>query len=351
MTVRWHSNDNEKIDGHTAGTLVNRSFWLNELPRLILLCRLFGHRPVVDGYDTTTTMTRHAARWVACDRCGVRPHEQGDPDPAQWSIGQRYTGPFNDAPAPTKEECATQPYVRPAIPGPWPAQPTGTVGGQLIIGRSFGGAGVTLKIGNAGSENVLAASLRLNPIGALYLHTERHGTWLQRRLNPVGYHSRVFELSIHDGTLWWKVWAKRDESTRGTPRWRDGSTVINPLDRILGPVRHAFEKIGMPVTGTVRMPEGDTHEVVLQLEKVQTGRRRGRKVESWSVDWECRKGIAFRNDSWKGDNVLGSSVVVTRAAMDRGMWPEEACAQIAAAVSRDRSRYGWRAPDFGIEVD
>lgn len=344
--MRWHTIDYDKDDGHKAGVILNRGFWLNNLPRFIALCRLLGHRPGIDGYGPDTSSTR-AARWVACRRCGVRPAEQGDLSPVQWDVGQRYTGPFNDTPEPAKGDDL---YARSTIPGRWPAHPTGTVGGQLVIGRSFSGAGISFKVGNAGSEHVLDASIRINPIGALYLHTEKHGTWLQRRLNPVGYQSRVIELSVHDGTLWWKLWAKRDEWTHGTPRWQDGSTTVNLLDRWLGPVRNEFEKVGPTVAGIVRMPEGDTHEVVLQLEKVRTGRRRGRKVESWSVDWESREGIPFRNNSWKGDNVLGSSVTVTSAAMERGMWPEEACAQIAASVARDRSRYGWRAPDFDIEV-
>lgn len=360
MSLRWHSIDHEKQDGHKAGTIANRSFWLDGLPRLILLCRTFGHRPVVDGYGPDSSSDR-AARWVACRHCGIRPNPQGDLDPANWSVGDRYTGPFNDAPPPARSKCfpmaiedaskGARAYTPPAIPGLWPTRPTGGFGGQLVLGKSLSGASVGVKVGNPGSENVLAAHLRISPLVALYLHADDHGRWIQRRLNPRGYDSRVIELDIGMGRLSWKLWAKRDEWSKGTPRWQDGSTVINLLDRFLGPVRHAFEKIGSPTTGTVRMPEGDTHEVTLQLEKVRTGRKRGRKVESWSVDWRSGPGIPFRNHSWKGDEVFASSVTVTDAAMDRGMWPEEACAQIAAAISRDRSRYGWRAPDFDIEVD
>jgi len=349
MSPYWHTVDYDKEDGHKAGVLANRGFWLHDLPRLMPLCRLLGHRAVVDGYGPDSSSTR-AARWVACDRCGVRPDPQGDLNPAQYGVGQRYSGPWSDTPPLAKAE-NTGPYVHPAVPGPWPAAPTSVVGGQLIIGKSLSGASVEFKVGGPGSEDVLSGHLRISPLFALYLHTQNHGTWLQRRLNPVGYDSRVISLDIGLGYLSWKVWAKRNESSRRTPRWRDGSTVINPLDRFLGPIRHEYEKVGAPVTGMVRMPEGDNHEATLQLEKVRTGRRRVRKVESWSVDWQCKPGIPFRNDSWKGNEILGSSVVVTSAAMDRGMWPEEACAQIAASVSRDRSRYGWRAPDFDVEVD
>lgn len=359
MSIRLHVNDIEKQDGHQPGRLLHRSYWLHGVPRIMVLCRLFGHRPVVDGYDSSEGMTRESARWVACDRCGVRPDPQGDLEPARWLIGQHYTGPYSATVPPPKARAVSEQYVRPNLPGPWPTKPTGTVGAELVIGRSFSGAGVQLKVGNAGSEHILAAHIRINPIGALYLHTERHGTWLQRRLNPRGYESRVFDLGVHDGTLSWKLWAKRDSWTRGTPRWQDGSTVIDPRDRWLGPVRHDYENVGPSLPGRVAMPEGDTHDVQLQLQKVRTGRRRGRMAEWWSVDWECRLGIPFRNHSWKGDGVNGSAVTVSAAAIERGRWPEEACALIAASVAKDRSRYGWRpavpydwpVPDYNTEYD
>lgn len=359
MSLRWHSIDHEQEDGHKAGTVTNRSFWLGGLPRLILLCRAFGHRPVVDGYGPDGSSDR-AARWVACRRCGIRPDPQAALDPAQWSIGARYTGPFSDTPSTTKAE-PSGPYIPPTIPGRWPAQPTGTIGGQLILGKSIvSGVGIEFKVGNAGSENVLAVHLRINPLFAIYLHAEDHGTWLQRCLNPRGYDSRVTGLDVGDGRLSWNLWAKRDEWSRGTPRWQQGSLVINLPDRWLGPVRYSYEDVGQKRLGRVVMPEGDVHEVTLQLQRQRKGRRRGRKVESWTVDWTSGPGIPTRNHSWKGDEVLGSSTEVSDAAVDGGRWAEEACARIAAHMSRDRSHHRWRGastfpqvdaePDFDVEV-
>ncbi|WP_354643849.1 hypothetical protein [Kitasatospora camelliae] len=361
MSARLHIVDHEKIDGHEAGTLVNRSFYLNDMPRLILLCRIFGHRPVVDGYDTTTAMARSAARWVACGRCGVRPSPQGDLDPDQWRLGQRYPGPFSDAAPPTKTDAAPAPPARPQTPGPWPTQPTVTFSGQLVIGRStYRTLGATLKVGNDGSENALACSLRLGRLGALYLSSGDYGRRIQRRLNAGTYESRVIEVAAHDGSLWWKLWAPRDSWTKGTPRWMDGNTVLNPIDRWLGPVRYSYEDVGPKRPGRVVMPEGDVHEVTLQLQRQRKGRRRGRSVESWTVDWTSSPGIPTRNHSWKGDEVLGSGTDVSDAAVDAGRWAEEACARIAAAMSRDRSHHRWRGPstfpqpepepDFDVEV-
>ncbi|MFG3051916.1 hypothetical protein ACGFZP_13325 [Kitasatospora sp. NPDC048239] len=353
--------DHEKADGHQPGTFLNRSFYLNDVPRLILLCRLFGHRPVVDGYGSGTDGRQ--ARWVACGRCGVRPKPQGDLDPVQWRVGQRYRGPFIPAPPRTRPQTLTDavPYVAPKEPGLWPTAPTTTVSGQIVVGRSeLHSISAAFKVGNDGSENALGGSITLGRLGALYLSTGDLGRRVQRLLNSLTYESRVIEVSAYEGHLSWKVWAPRNSSTKGTPRWMDGYTTINLLDRWLGPVRFSYEDIGPKRPGRVLMPEGDAHEVTLQLQRQRKGRRRGRPVESWTVDWTCHPGIPVRNHSWKGDEVLGSSVEVTAAAVDGGRWAEEACAQIAADMSRDRAHYRWRGDsafpkpdpdaDFDVEV-
>src|SRR3954469_3892605 len=76
--------------------LINRGFWVHDVPRLIPLCRLFGHKPVVDG--TKGVGTSEPSRWVACDRCGLRTQPQGCLDPGQWNIGDPYTGPLHPQP-------------------------------------------------------------------------------------------------------------------------------------------------------------------------------------------------------------------------------------------------------------
>lgn len=325
-------------------TLLNRGFWLHDVPRLMPLCRLLGHRPIVDG-----TETRHGcpgSRWVCCDRCGLRPCPQGSLDPDTHQIGDVYNGPFSGSlPVKPKQRREAQYALkgRHYPPGPWPSRPASTLGGQLVLGpSSFGGVGIGVKVGNPGSEHVLSADLRLHPLGALYVHTEQHGKWLQRRLNPSGYDSRVIEIAVDDGRLRWRLWAKRDEWSSDTPRWQDGSVVVSPRELLFGPVRHNYTDVGDPVTVTVRMPHGDDHDVSVQLQRHTTGRTRSRKTQSWSADWRSETGIPFRHDSWKGDNVHASGVEVTDEAVEQGTWPVEAAAAIAAQVTRDRVRYNYR---------
>ncbi|GGK90431.1 hypothetical protein Ppa06_57960 [Planomonospora parontospora subsp. parontospora] len=90
--MRWHTHDNladPDVPAAPRGRLVDLSWWLG-VPRLLLVCRVLGHRPVVDGVDTP----RWSARWVACSRSGSRPSPQGDLDPTVWEIGRPYDGPF-----------------------------------------------------------------------------------------------------------------------------------------------------------------------------------------------------------------------------------------------------------------
>lgn len=341
-------------DGSTPGRLFDRGWWLRDVPRPMPVCRLLGHRPVVDGTGTPGEHSGHVARWVACDRCGVRPDPQGVLDPEQWDIGQPYTGPFVTPPWAGLEGVARTEAMKRTKgwrhPGPWPRRPTGVIGGQLVIGRSIPGAGLGVKVGNAASEHVLEATAHVGPLGFIGVHTEHLGQGVQRRLNPKGYESRVVEASIHGGRLHWKLWAKRDSWTRGTPRWRDGSVRIDLRDILLGEARYTYELREGPVDAVVRMPEGDDHDVKLTLTLCRLGRPRGRRsIGSWEVEWTSVPGIPFRRDSWKGNNVHGSAVSVSAAAVRQGRWVQEASAAIAAQISADRSRYGWR-PDTEAEA-
>ncbi|GAA2108082.1 hypothetical protein [Streptomyces synnematoformans] len=309
-------------------TFVNRGFWLSDIPRPLLLCRLLGHKPIVDGFGPDRPGLR-AARWVCCDRCGVRPNPQGSLDPDTFQVGDRYAGPYGDS---------ADPAHGTRTPGAWPKLPAFTFGGQLILGRSFPGWSAEFKVGNAGSEHTLEAHLKLWPLFALYLHTERLGTWLQRRLNPTGYNSRVTGLDISFGRLWWKLWAKRDDTSRSDPWWQHGSIPLDPRNKLLGRRHYEYENVGDPVTATVRMPHGDDHTVTLQLQRCTAGRRR-RRFHSWTADWDCRPGIPTKPH---GGEVLGSGVDVTASAVEEGTWPAEAAANIAAQLTRDRTRYGLR---------
>lgn len=322
---------------------VDRGFWLRDLPRPAVLCRLLGHKPVVDG--TAATYNMAGSRWVCCDRCGTRPDPQGHLDPAVWDIGDRYTGPHGPArqypkarSTPEETVAAVASYVHPPIPGPWSRKLTWTLGGQAILGRSHPGWSAEIKVGNRASEHTLAAHIHLHPFGALYLHTEKLGTWLQRRLNPTGYDSRVTGIATQFGGIDWNLWANRNERSRTAPWWMHGTIKLDPRDKLLGRLRYDYDDTGDKVTAMVRLPHGDDHTVTLQLQRCTYGRNR-RRFHSWTVDWTCQDGITTR--PYCGD-VYGSGVTVSQAAVDNNTWPTEAAAAITLQITEMRSRSAMR---------
>lgn len=329
--------------------LLHRSYYVNDLPRLMPLCRLFGHKPVVDGYDSQYGREEERRkRWVACDRCGVRPEPQGDLNPDEWPLGTPYTGPHNGRLLP--RQAAQQLAKRgitptyPKNPGPWPTNPTGGLAAELVIGRSHS-IGADIKVGNPGSENVLAAHIGLGPAGALYLSSERFGTWIQRRLNNEGFESRETGFSIHDGRIWWNLWARRDEHRASDPKWMRGSLEIDPRHHILGPAKNYKVSETEKVPVTVYMPEGDTHDVLVHLEQWETRRTRGRARTYWMAQWDCEKGIPVRNHDWKGDETYSCTWGIEGVTPDNPRWPYILAAKAAEQCTRDRARYGYRAPE------
>ncbi|MFI6737278.1 hypothetical protein ACIBI9_30510 [Nonomuraea sp. NPDC050451] len=46
------------------------------------------------------------------------------------------------------------------VPGPWPDRPTGTLGRELVIGRTFGVFSAEVTIGAVGAEHTLSGHLR-----------------------------------------------------------------------------------------------------------------------------------------------------------------------------------------------
>lgn len=313
--MRFHSTDYREREGRKGRRLLlDRGFWLY-LPRPLLTCRLRGHKPVVDGTPGFRDQPGH--RWVCCDRCGTRPEPQGTLNPARFSIGDRWT-------------CGA--------PGPWPRRIEGVFGGQLVIGRNHL-CGFQVKVGNAGSEHTLAAHAGLPFLGALYLHTEQFGTWLQRRLVPEGYESRVIEVAIGPGQrLYWGLWTFRDSGSRQGRR--AGSVKIDPRDILCGEKRYSYADEGEPQTITVTLPEGDSYPVTMQLQRQRLGRAKGRKKLSWTVDCDTVPGVPCRSGGH--DRMTGWDVGVSDDAVEAGRWPQEAAAACVVKVTGLRTRNGWK---------
>lgn len=338
----------------TRHHLVDVGFFAHDVPQLLLTCRLLGHRPVVDGtgvfkVDAERGRYGNPYRWVVCDRCGVRGEPQGHLDPAVWNVGDRYTGAWAEPlPAGRRERADRLFQLKDAghyPPGRIPHRSAGEVGGQLVIGRPHGGVGVEVKVGNAGSEHTLAAVVHLWPLGALYLHTSGFGTWVQRRLNPVGYDSRIIGVGVVDGLLQWRLWALRDGPTgmNGKRRerwWMRADVNLRWRDRLFGRYRYRYTDVpGGSTTRMVRLPEDD-YLVELTLKREVQGRDRWRKTGAWSVNWEVA-GKPIPTAGPQRDRIYGSAVPVPEHAVRVGTWPDVAAVAIAAAMTKARTGREW----------
>jgi hypothetical protein len=200
-------------DGHRREHLVNIGFFVHHLPRLVWVCRVFGHQPVVDGTrgHRVGTHVGPSHLWVRCGRCGERGHPQGSLDPQRWQIGQSYTGGWDVRPRKEIDWVAAagkpgdDTLPRTTDPGPIGTHIDGNIGGELVIGGGYPGWGWEIKIGNRFSEHTLAAHLRLGRLGALYLHTEGFGMWLVTLLNRWEDTSKLVGFTIGDGRLTWQL--------------------------------------------------------------------------------------------------------------------------------------------------
>ncbi|MEV4749048.1 hypothetical protein AB0K21_21940 [Streptosporangium sp. NPDC049248] len=346
--MRWHTT-NYKHHDHETGVPVNRGWWLDDLPRLILACRLFGHRPVVDGYGPHKRGL-DARRWVVCDRCGVRPDPHGNLDPDEWAIGEPYTEPiWKDGPSARfvtsfRKAMPQVPHHVPSPPGAWPARPTGSISGQMILGRHHGLLHIGLDIGAAGDEDTLAFRISINPLFWFSVQTEGFGQWLQRRLIPTGYETRQIGVLLDGWQLHWKLWARQGHWSRDQPKWWEGSVNLDLAERLFGPKRYAYTNAAGPELAWVHLPEGDSYQVQLRLKRERFGRPKSRRpAMSWSVEWESDRPIPVRHrHDGKSGGITSAAVAVADDAVTNNLWVTAACAQISATVAEQRTRYDYR---------
>lgn len=305
--MHWFSIDYRKDEPHKK-YLLNKGFWVY-LPRLVLRCRLLGHKPVVDG--TEGFQGQPGYRWVACNRCGLRPDPQGVVRP-EVEVGTPYKAGFGVADANTVLQA----------PGYWPQHPEGTIGIQTTV-WGYPGLGINFTVGSPGADHTLSGHLHLGRLFGLYWTLDRFGTWVQRRLVPTGYDSRVIALKLTDRYLHWELWAKENRWSHLDHRWMEGSINVSPLDRVLGPKRYTYTPVGDSEVVFVRWPDGKDYDLKVQLQRTTLGRQRGKKSLSWTAECSSPNGIPLGPGDW----ISRWSVPVSDFAATSGLWPEEAKAR------------------------
>ncbi|WP_431912922.1 hypothetical protein [Nonomuraea jabiensis] len=197
------------------------------------------------------------------------------------------------------------------------------------------------------AEHTLAGHLRVWPFGAPYLHTEGVGAWLQRRLIPEGYTSRVMNVSVDDWGIRWQWWAREHEWSRDDPWRMRGRISLDLVEKLFGPKRYSYETVDGRVLGWVKMPEGDTHQVQLTLQRQRLGRPRLKRAKwAWAVEWDAPNGgIPIKPDSQ--NRVTVSAVKVPDEAVEARCWDVLACAMIARKRGEERKRHGHHPEEPG----
>lgn len=263
--LRWHVINERKTDRGQMGYLFYRRWFFYGVPTLTgLLCRLFGHRPVVDGYDST--YGAGSARWVQCGRCLRRPQWQGKL-PLDLKLGARYRGPWNpDDTSQTLHDAARAlsgpgigGWVKPQIPdlpnGPWgghgheEAGKTAELDICLRRKRGWTRYDLALRTRDSGGWTVWLT------LGPLFLALKV--PWFARLseyLTRGSWEKREFQIGIDGWTLRLTVWGFDGHSASAWPWWKRG-VHVNLKDKLLGRAVHNSSEVEQAEV-IVPMPEG-----------------------------------------------------------------------------------------------
>lgn len=240
-----------------------------------------------------------------------------------------------------------------------------------LVRNPHGGPAFRFHLGNAHSET---------PIDG-HISTGRHAAFWSiggiggRTAALLGRgHKRDLALRLdNEGgwRLWWKGWYDDDGGYDAhhrcdkwrTPRlwpwsagrnkyrsWmclRDGTLDLNPATAFWGgPRRQVEELAAADIMVHIGQYPGDSHLVTAKLQRVTWARehgpawaRRTQKVDL-TVAWEGR--IPFRNDSWKGNDVLASGI--TFLSPPHPDWPTAAAELIRESMRASRERHGFVPP-------
>ena len=368
-----HAQDEEK-DGPRRHLLYWRG-WLHGIPRA-LLCRRFGHVPVVDGYgkpgQAWPSGESRCARWVACRRCDARPTWQGNLPPALFpTLGARYTGEWatkldidlarradernRDAyyaacRAWTPESGDPRPEQPETLLPAWPSTEWRTDPGAVSLDvllwqkqrSDFPGYGFEFSIGCG--ERPFKAHLHAGKLGSVYVGFENYGrAFAHRLLGRDMPATRVFgiDLDARHRTLRWDLASRKHEWSSKDPKWMSGS--VNFAELALGRYVRTDDVIDRREV-VLPLPEG-RYPATVELHRTTLRRERLRRVTtSYYADLTPACGVPVpgkgENSYDCGDDAIYSSSAAVSTPEYGSEWVTEAVSGFVNGVLRQRSRYG-----------
>jgi hypothetical protein len=124
---------------------------------------------------------------------------------------------------------------------------------------------------------------------------EKLSKLIDKHISKGDWYAKNTEISIHDGSIWWRLFVRSGYWNKNIPRWRHGN--FNVIDFILGENKYTNrvlkeEKIDIP------MPEGN-YPATIKMEMATWKRPRWFAKRLKRADIEMEKPIPFPG---KGEN-------------------------------------------------
>ena len=193
-------------------------------------------------------------------------------------------------------------------------------------------------------------------------------------------HGRDISLSMHNGSIWWKLWydgnSGNDEyhscdSWRTPKLWpwsagrrkhrswmclRDGNIDVNPVSAFYGKRKWLLVEQGVYSKAVVDIGqfEGDSYIVKFRIDRRNVMRDSGPKWarrikrEDVTVEWDAYDvgGIPIQNHKWKGDEVTSGNLSIDALSDWDGSidWIPLAVEGLKNRIIKDRIRYEYRPP-------
>jgi hypothetical protein len=242
-------------------------------------------------------------------------------------------------------EMATHRIIRRAVPWregrawlylpapPWRNSSSVCIGFEWHAGEKHFGTHVT--IGGQLSDDDVSLGLRVPLIGSLWLSVEGLTPWKWR---PRADHE--LGVSIHDGSIWWKLLCNSHESRSNAPLWDSRSRWRQPVwhvvDWLLGKARYSSRKLSTH-TAVYTPPEGEYPVTVTLTECTWKRARWPRPRTVRRAEIKMLKPVPIPGkgeNSWDMDEDAIYSLTTPAASVD------EAMANLHASVMRDRERDG-----------
>lgn len=158
-------------------------------------------------------------------------------------------------------------------------------------------------------------------------------------IDPLG--GRETGVAIHDGTVWWRLWASMDAwGAKGWPWLGKGWMFHWPVVAwLIGKSEYETVETGEPEAVRVHMPEGD-YAATVRIDRVRWNRRWWKGRTWWRATIDVPGGIPHEG---KGENAWDCGEVATygctQAVEEDRPLPHEVANRLAMGVLRDRARY------------